>query len=466
MGANSIKRFVKNFKIAVLGRETSFTTGSINRAIFMLAVPMILEMVMESLFAVVDVFFVSRVNVNAVATVGLTESIMFIVYSIAIGLSMAATAMVSRRIGEKDPKRAANAAFQSILIGVSFSIIISVVGLIYPKQLLELMGGEADLIEEGYGYTQIILGGNVTILLLFLINAIFRGAGNASLAMRALWTANILNMILDPIFIFGWGPFPEMGVAGAAVATTIGRGTGVLVQLYLLLKGSSVIKVTAENLVVRWKTISSLLKIGFGGMGQFLIESASWIFLVRIIALFGSEALAGYTISFRIIVFTLLPAWGLSNAAATLVGQNLGAKQPERAEKSVWRTALYNMIFLLILSIIFFTWSDSFVGIFSQEEQVLYYGNLALKIICLGYVFFAYGMVVSQSFNGAGDTRTPTLVNFFTHWMIQIPLAYWLAVSLDLGPTGVFWAIDIAFSLMAIISIILFRRGRWKLVQV
>lgn len=453
-------------KYALKGGEHDYTSGSINRAIFLLAVPMIAEMIMESLFAVVDVFFVSKVSVNAVATVGLTESVLFIIYSIAVGFSMAVTAFVARRVGEKNFKRAGDAAFQAIFLAVSVSVVLGVAGFIYAEDVLRLMGGEEALIEEGAGYAQIMYAGNMSIILLFLINAIFRGAGNPSIAMRSLWIANGLNIILDPLLIFGVWIFPEMGVMGAAVATTIGRSIGVMYQLYHLLSGSSVVRITTENIVLRMKTIVEMLKVSAGGISQFLIESASWIFLVRVISTFGSEALAGYTIAFRVIVFTLLPSWGMANAAATLVGQNLGAKQPERAETSVWRTAKYNAFFLVSTSILFFLFADPILSFFTDVEEVKRIGIDALEIICLGYIFFSYGMVISQSFNGAGDTKTPMWVSLVAFWIIQIPLAYWLSIELDWKSNGVFYSIAIAHSLYAVISIVLFKKGKWKLIEV
>jgi putative MATE family efflux protein len=453
-------------RYALKGGEHDYTSGSINRAIFLLAVPMIAEMIMESLFAVVDVFFVSKVSVNAVATVGLTESVLFIIYSIAVGFSMAVTAFVARRVGEKNFKRAGDAAFQAIFMAISVSVVLGVAGFIYAEDVLRLMGGEEELISEGAGYAQVMYAGNISIILLFLINAIFRGAGDPSIAMRSLWIANGLNIILDPLLIFGIGFFPEMGVVGAAVATTIGRSIGVIYQLYHLLKGSSVVKITAENFVLRIETIKEMIKVSAAGISQFLIESASWIFLVRVISTFGSEALAGYTIAFRVIVFTLLPSWGMANAAATLVGQNLGAKQPDRAATSVWRTAKYNAFFLVSVSAIFFVFADPILSFFTDIPEVRRIGIDALEIICLGYIFFSYGMVISQAFNGAGDTKTPMWISLVVFWLIQIPLAYWLSVELNLKSNGVFYSIAIAHSLYAIVSIALFRKGKWKLIEV
>ena len=427
---------------------------------------MIAEMLMESLFAVVDVYFVSKVSVNAVATVGLTESVLMIIYSLAVGLSMAATAIVARRIGEKDPKRASSAAFQALILSVTIGIVLGTVGLIFAGDILKLMGGEPELIEEGIGYTQIMYGGNLSILLLFLINGIFRGAGNAAIAMRSLWLANGINIILDPILIFGLGSIPEFGVAGAAIATTTGRSIGVIYQLYHLFNGKSIIHIAWHNIVLRWKTMKELIKVSSGGIAQFLIESASWIFLVRVVSEFGADALAGYTIAFRIIVFTLLPSWGMANAAATLVGQNLGAKQPDRAETSVWRTAMYNGGFLLVVSIVFFVFAEPILSIFTDVAAVQEIGKSALQIICFGYVFFSYGMVVGQAFNGAGDTRTPMWISLVVFWIIQIPLAWWLAMSLGLESDGVFISIAVCHSIYAVIAMVLFKRGKWKLVKV
>ena len=461
-----LQKLYTYFKIAIKGSESEFTSGSINKAIFLLSVPMILEMVMESLFAVVDVFWVDQVSTDAIATVGLTESILMIVYSIAIGMSMAATAMVARRIGEKNPKGAGKAAFQAMLIAFCLSIFISGFGIYFARDILVLMGGSEELVEKGHGYTQWMLGGNLCILYLFLINGIFRGAGDASMAMRSLWLANGLNMILDPLFIFGLGPIPGFGVEGAAIATTTGRSIGVLYQLYGLFNGKRIIKLTVDNIRIQMETIRKILGIALGGMGQFMIESASWIFLVRIISEFGSAALAGYTIALRIIIFTILPSWGMSNAAATLVGQNLGAGKPERAEESVWKTAHINTAFLGFISVIFYSWAPFFVGLFTQEAQVIDFGILALRIICIGYITFAYGMVISQAFNGAGDTKTPTYMNIVFFWLIQIPLAYLLAFRLDMGFTGAMISVAVAFALHACACVFLFRKGKWKLIKV
>ena len=454
------------FKDAFLGKQQDFTKGSIKKAIFMLAIPMILEMLMESIFALVDIIYVSQVSVNAVATVGLTESVLTLVYAVAIGLSMAATAVVARRIGEKDNVGANQTAVQVIFLGVFISVLISAIGILYPKEILSLMGGESSLIEEGFGYTKILLGGNITVMLLFLINAIFRGAGNASIAMWTLIVSNGLNIILDPIFIFGLGPIPAYGVEGAAIATTIGRGTAVIVQLFILFYGVGKIKILVKDIVLRVAVMVNLIKVSLGGIGQFLIGTSSWVFLMRIMSEFGSDVLAGYTIAIRIMMFTLMPAWGLSNAAATLVGQNLGAKQPERAEKSVWQTGKYSAYFMGFVSVIYILFASTFLGWFSDNETVVKNGTLCLQIMAAGYIFYGYGMVVIQSFNGAGDTKTPTYINFICFWLFQLPIAYILAIWLDFGPIGVFLSITFAEVLIAIIGIIMFKKGKWKTVQV
>lgn len=461
-----ISSFRYHFLRAVQGKEDHFTSGSIRKALFYLAIPMMLEMVMESLFAVVDIFFVGKIGVDAVAAVGLTESVITIIYSVSIGLSMAATAVVSRRIGEQKPRAAADAAFQAILLAFIISVLTGIAGIIFAEDALLMMGADPKVVESGAGYTRIIFAGNVGIMLLFLINGIFRGAGNAAIAMKALWIANGINLVLDPILIFGLGFIPALGIEGAAWATTIGRCLGVVYQLWHLFNGNGIIRLQKRNFVFRLNTIARLVKLSAGGMGQFLIESATWIFLMRLISESGSIALAAYTIAIRIIIFTLLPAWGLANAASTLVGQNLGAGKPDRAEKSVWKAALYNSIFLGLVSLFFVFFSDFLIALFHPDLAVREIGSEALLVICLGYVFFAYGMVVSQSFNGAGDTLTPTLINISLFWVFEIPFAWFLAVYLGWAASGVFWAIAIAHSLHALVSIYLFRLGRWKKMKV
>ncbi len=452
---------------AIRGEEQDYTKGSINHAIVLLSVPMIIEMGMESIFAVVDVFFVSKLNDNdALAAVGLTESVLSLIYSLAFGLSMGATAIVARRTGEKDVKGAEVAAVQALYLALGVSFLLTVFGLTYSSDILRFMGASESLIENHGGYTNIMFGWNFTIIFLFMINAIFRGAGNASLAMRALLIANGLNIVLDPLFIFGWGPVPAFGVEGAAIATNIGRGVGVTFQLYHLVKGSSTVKVHLDNFRIQGALILNMIIVSAGGVGQMLIGSASWIFLMKIMSGFGSASVAGYFIAIRIIIFAILPAWGMANASATLVGQNLGAGQPDRAEKSVWKAGHLNMIFLAMITVIFFTGAEFLITFFTTDQEVLKEGVTCLKIVSLGYVFYAYGMVIGQSFNGAGDTLTPTVISLVGFWVFQIPLAYALANHFETGPVGVYAAISIAESLMAVVSIYIFRKGRWKLVKV
>lgn len=448
---------------AVRGVEFDYTAINLNRSILLLAIPMVLEMAMESVFAVVDVFFVSRLGADAVATVGLTESLITLVFAVALGLSMATTAMVARRIGEGDREAACVAAMQAIWIGVFLSVLIGVTGFALAPDMLRWMGAEASLVETGSGYARMLLSGCGTVLMLFLINAIFRGAGNAAIAMRVLWIANGINLVLDPCLIFGLGPFPEMGVTGAAVATTIGRGVGVAVQLWALFYGQGRIALARRHLVARFDIVGRLLRVASAGTMQHLVATASWVAMVRIIALFGSPALAGYTIAIRVIVFAILPSWGLSNAAATLVGQNLGAGKPERAEKSVWLSGLYNMLFLGLISLVFIFAPGPVVGLFTSDPEVLRVGASCLRIIAYGYVAYAYGMVMVQAFNGAGDTITPTILNLGCYWLFQIPLGYALAVHWQFADNGVPWAILAAETAMTGVAILLFRRGKWKL---
>ena len=451
---------------SVAGAEQNFTEGSLGRAITLLAIPMVLEMSMESLFAIVDVFWVSRLGKDAVAAVGLTESLMTILYTVALGISMATTAIVARRIGEKDPDSAAVTAVQSIGLGVVVSAVVGVAGVLLSRRLLAWMGAAPAVVETGAGYTAWILGSSVTVLLLFLINAVFRGAGDAVAAMRALWLGNGVNILLDPCFIFGWGPFPEMGVTGAAVATAIGRGVGVCYQVWVLTRRGRRVRVGKAHLRLARDVLRRLLRLSLTGMLQFLVATASWIGLVRIIALSGSAALAGYTIALRIIVFAILPAWGMSNAVATLVGQNLGAAKPHRAEKAVWVTGFYNMIFLAGVTVVFLVFAEPLVRLFTKDPAVIPYAADCLRLVSYGYVFYAYGMVMVQAFNGAGDTTTPTIINLFCYWLWQIPLAYALAVPAGLGAQGVFWAITVAESTIAVVGMLAFRRGRWKAVRV
>jgi len=463
MSINSkIGFYWRNLGLAIRGTDIDYTTAPLSRAIFFLAIPMVLEMVMESVFVLVDIFFVAKLGSDAVAAVGLTESVITTVYAIAVGLTMAITAMVARRIGEKDPDQAAHTAVQAIYIGIAISIPISVIGVFFSKDILHLMGGSDSLIQTGSGYTLILLASNVTIMLLFVINAVFRGAGDVILAMRSLWLANSINIVLDPCLIFGLGPFPELGVTGAAVATTIGRGLGVVFQLWILFRGHSRIKIQCKHLSLDIPIISRLLRVSLGGILQYLIGTASWIGLVRIIALFGSSVIAGYTIAIRIISFTFLPSWGIANAASTLVGQNLGARNHERAEKAVWKIASINLIFLAGVSLILVLIPQILVQIFTDDGEIIPYAADCLFYIAICYPFLAYGLVLVQAFNGAGDTYTPTFINFFCYWLFQIPFAYFLAVQLDQEAKGVFIAIAAAESLIALVAILVFRRGKWK----
>jgi putative MATE family efflux protein len=446
---------------ALRGSRRSYTEGSIPRAVFLLAVPMILELALESVFAVVDVFWVSRLGADAIAAVGITESMLALVYAVALGLSMGAAATVARRIGEGDPARASSTAVQAVALGVAVSIPISLVGLLFAPKLLVLMGAPSGVVANA-GFTRVMLGANVVIVLLFLNNAIFRGAGDAAIAMRVLWLANVINLALDPCFIFGLGPFPKLGVMGASVATTIGRGTAVVVQLVTLARGRGRLSVSRADVRLDPAAMWSLLKISASGILQTAIGTASWMGLVRILTRFGSAALAGYTIAIRILVFALLPSWGMSNAAATLVGQNLGAKKPDRAERSVAIAGFFNMLFLGLVGVGFALGSRVLVRFFTQDPEVVPFGSDCLRLIAYGFPFYAWGMVLTQAFNGAGDTFTPTLINLFCFWLFEIPLAWVLATRAGAGPRGVFLAIMIAFSLLAVVSGILFRRGTWK----
>ena len=454
---------------AIKGEQQDYTSGSIRRAVFMLAIPMILEMMMESVFAVVDLYFVGHLpdSNHAISTVGLTESVLTIIYSLAIGVSMAATAMVARRIGEKDPEAAAKAGMQALWVAIFITILISVPGYIYAADILRLMGAEPETIAMGTTYTRIMMAGSIVIMLLFLINGIFRGAGDAAMAMKSLWLANICNIILCPILIRGFGPIPAFGLTGAAMATTIGRGIGVCYQLYHLFFGTNQMKLSLRHLKIDWTIIKSLIGIASPGTLQFIIGSCSWIVLAKLVAeTGGSEASAGYQTAIRIVIFFILPAWGMSNAAATLVGQNLGAKMPERAEASVIATAKYNTIFMAIVSVVFLAGAEMIVSLFTSEPEVKQIAVEALRIITLGYIFYGIGMVMANAFNGAGDTWTPTIINLIGFWVIQIPLALLLAKRMELGPTGVFMAIPIAETAIAIAAYILFKKGRWKKVKI
>jgi len=458
--------FWGSIREALGGSHQDFTTGNLNRAILLLAIPMVLEMVLESLFAVVDVFWVGRLGADAVATVGLTESLLSLIFAVGFGLGLSPTAMVARRIGEKDAPGAAVAGVQAILIGLATSLMIGVPCWIYAPRLLEIMGASPHIVASGAGYTRIALGGCGAVLLLFLNNAIFRGAGDAAVAMRLLWVSNIINLILDPCLIFGWGPFPKLGVTGAALATFIGRSIGVLYQFYRLLRGTERIHILISQLRVNLHVLLRLLRVSLTGILQFLVADVSWIGLVRIVSLFGSAALAGYTIAIRIVIFVILPSWGLSNAAATLVGQNLGAGQPERAEQSVWRTGLYNMLFLGSVGAFFVLFAEPVIRLFTNDPAVLPQAVSCLRIMSYGNIGYAYGMVMLQAFNGAGDTITPTVVNFFGFCLLELPLAYALAVPLRLKTNGAYYAIVFAEAAIALAGILLFRRGRWKHEQI
>jgi putative MATE family efflux protein len=443
----------------------SYTDGSIDRAILLLAIPMVLELVLESVFAVVDVFFVSRVGPDAVATVGLTEAMMTLIYAVAMGLGMGATATVARRMGERDRDGAAIAAVQAIALGLMVAVPLGLVGFSFARPILALMGATPDVLAHS-SFTAILIGFNGVILMLFLINAVFRGAGDAAVAMRVLWIANAINIVLDPCFIFGLGPFPRLGVTGAAVATTTGRSIGVLVQLYVLSRGDGRIAIRRRHLRLDPAVMLNMVRLSGSAVFQMFIGTTSYIGVMRIIASFGSIAVAACTIVIRIIMFVLMPSWGLSNAAATLVGQNLGAGHPRRAEQSAWRACWLNVAVLGVLGILFVVFADAVVGWFTHDPEVTPIATLGLRIISGGFPFYAAGYVLTQSFNGAGDTWTPTLINLGCFWLFEIPLSYVLGRTLGYGPPGIFWAMAIAFSLMSVVSAALFARGRWKLKRV
>ncbi len=453
--------FWASIREALSGSERDYTRGSLNRAVALLAIPMVLEMAGESAFAVADAFFVARLGGEALAAVGLTESVLEIIYAIAIGLSMSTTAMVARRFGEKNERAAARTAVQAIAVGIATSIILGAAGVIWAPQLLRIMGATPETVEIGTTYTRVMYGTMGVIVLLHLNNAIYRGAGDAAMAMRSVWLANGINIVLDPLLIFGLGPFPELGLTGAAVATTIGRGTGVAYQFWGLSRGRR-LRVRGSDVRLDLRIVRSLLRISGGGVGQLLVSQASYIGLIRILASFGTAVLAGYVVAIRVVIFVIMPAWGLSNAAATLVGQNLGARKPKRAERAVYVTGAWNMLFMTVITVLFVTFASQIIAPFVADPESHAAGTSALRIISYGYVFYAWGMVMLQAFNGAGDTATPTKLNFVIFWLFQLPLAWMLARTLGLGPVGVYWAIAIAYSLSAVIGILLFRRGRWK----
>ena len=451
---------------ALRGTHIDYTKGATGQAILLLAIPMVLEMAMESVFAVVDVFFVSRLGPQAIATVGLTESMMTLVYTIAMGLGIGATALVARRIGEHDPMGASRAAMQAVLLGLVLSVTLGVGGAVFAPQLLALMGAEPAVIATGSGFTRVMLGGNASVLMLFLLNAIFRGAGDAVIAMRTLWIANAINIALGPCLIFGLGPFPELGVMGAAVATTIGRGTGALLAFWQLLRPGARVHLSRRVLRVEPVLMWRLVRLSASGTFQIFIGMASWVLLIRVLSGFGSEALAGYTIAMRVVTFALLPSWGMSNAAATMVGQALGAGKPDRAERAVWIAGRYNVVFLGVIEVLFLVFAPQIVALFTHDAGVARYAVDALRLVAGGFVFYAYGMVLTQAFNGAGDTWTPTLINLACFWFWEIPLAWALALHLKLGPHGVFLAVAIAYASLAVVSAVLFRRGNWKMKHV
>jgi putative MATE family efflux protein len=447
---------------ALRGVEHDYTEGSVRRAVVLLAVPMVMEMAMESIFAVVDVFWVSRLGADAVATVGLTEAMLAIVYTVALALGIGATAVVARRIGERDEEGAARAAAQALLLGLIVAAGIGVAGAWHTEWLLALMGATPSMVESSSGYARIMFGGNATVTLLFLINAIFRGAGDAAIAMRMLWFANAINLVLDPLLIFGVGPFPELGVTGAAVATNIGRGTAVVVQVAVLMSGAARVRVLWAHLRLMPGVMWTVCRLSSTGFLQILIDTSSWIGLVRVVSSFGSEALAGYTIGIRMVMFAILPAWGLSNAAATMVGQALGAGKPDRAEEAVWTAGRLTMYLLGGIGAVFIVFAPQIAGVFTEEAAIAAHAVTCLRIVSSGFLFFAYGLVLTQAFNGAGDPWTPTWLNFGCFWVWQIPLAWLMALKLGWGPSGVYWAITIAFSTFAVASAMVFGRGTWK----
>lgn len=456
----------RELRDAIRGTGADYTKIPLRRAVFLLAVPMVLELVLESTFAVVDIWFVSRLGASAVATVGLTETLLFLLYAIGMGLAMAVTAVVARRIGEDRRDEAAITAIQAVWIALLASLPFAVVGVVFAQDLLRLMGADAWTLEHGFRYMQIALGGNAVIMLLFTLNAVLRGAGDAAAAMRVLWVANGINIVLDPILIFGFGPIPAFGVEGAAIATTIGRGSGVLMQLWILFRGGEHLRVTRAHVVWHGAILRNIVRTSLGGIGQMIVAMTSWIFLMRILASIGSQAVAGATIAIRIMMFTMMPAWGMSNAAATLVGQNLGAQRPDRAEAAVWRIGAYNMVYLLVIAVMFFAWPRELMGVFSEDATVVAIGAEWLRI--LSYSLFVYGwwMVSVQAFNGAGDTMTPTWINVVFFWAIQIPLSWWLAIELDWKQSGVFWGVFVSETAVGVFTLWLFSRGKWKTAKV
>lgn len=456
----------RDVRAALAGKEQDYTQAPLNRAIVLLAIPMVLEMCMESLFGIVDIFFVARLGTEATAAVGVTETLMTVLYAVAMGIALATTAMVARRTGEKDEDGASRAAVQAIILGIAAAVAVGVPAVWRAPELLQLMGADPAVVERGSGYTRLVTGSSISVMLLFLINAIFRGAGDAAIAMKVLWFANGLNLVLDPILIFGLGPVPAMGVAGAGLATLIGRSAGVAMQLFVLFGGKGRIALKPRHWQVDWPVLRRLSRVSSTGMLQFLIAHASWIALVRIIAISGAAALAGYAIAIRIVIFSLLPAWGLSNAAATLVGQNLGARRPDRAESSVWRTGVFNMVFLGLVGVALIVFPEPLVRLFAREPDVVMHAVNCLRIVSYGYAFYALGMVLVQAFNGAGDTITPTFINLGIYWALQLPLAWLLAIHYGWGAKGAFWAIPAAEGALTITGWLIFRRGKWKVQKI
>jgi putative MATE family efflux protein len=465
-GSPPPRRLFAELRAAVRGTEQDYTEGPIGRALLLLAVPMVLETVMESVFALADVFWVSRLGAEAVATVGLTESVLTLVYTVGLGLGFGVTAMVARRIGEKDPDGAARTAFHAILLGVGVASVLAVIGGLWAEEILGLMGGSAEVVRMGAGYTRIMLVGNATVLLLFLLNAAFRGAGDAVIAMRVLWLANAINIVLDPALIFGWGPLPELGLDGAAVATNVGRGVAVLVQVITLARSSGRLRIGRRHLRFRPRLLGQLVRLSGTGVLQIFVATSSWIVLTRILAGFGTLPVAGYTVALRIVIFALMPAWGLSNAAATMVGQSLGAAKPERAERSVWMAGVANMAVLGLTGLLFILFASPLVGFFTEDPEIVRWGVLCLRVVGIGFPFYALGMVLVQSFNGAGDVWTPTFINLGCFWLFELPFAWVLAHGFGHGPAGVFVAIALAESSLAVVSAVVFRRGKWKAKQV
>jgi len=465
-GSPPPRRLFADLRAAVRGTEQDYTEGPIGRALLLLAVPMVLETVMESVFALADVFWVSRLGAEAVATVGLTESVLTLVYTVGLGLGFGVTAMVARRIGEKDPDGAARTAFHAILLGVGVASVLAVIGGLWAEEILGLMGASAEVVRAGSGYTRIMLIGNATVLLLFLLNAAFRGAGDAVIAMRVLWLANAINIVLDPALIFGWGPLPELGLDGAAVATNVGRGVAVLVQVITLARSNGRLRIGRRHLRFRPGLLGQLVRLSGTGVLQIFVATSSWIVLTRILAGFGTLPVAGYTVALRIVIFALLPAWGLSNAAATMVGQSLGAAKPERAERSVWMAGVANMAVLGLTGLLFILFASPLVGFFTEDPEIVRWGVLCLRVVGIGFPFYALGMVLVQSFNGAGDVWTPTYINLGCFWLFELPFAWVLAHGFGHGPAGVFVAIALAESSLAVVSAVVFRRGKWKAKQV